>query len=92
MHQSRSPRVLRIGAFGGTGGQAFDVCQGDTPTRLKSINLRYYGVIDAIEFTYINQSGQERTIRCGGTGGTALPQPVSENLYSTRCFNSLLPR
>jgi len=67
----RSPptsRVIKIGPCGGNGGVAWDIS--DTPSRLESITIRYAGVIDGIEFSYVNQSGQKRTTgRWCGSGG-----------------------
>lgn len=65
MHQNR---VIKIGPCGGNGGVDLDIT--DTPSRLESITLRHAGVIDAFQFSYINQSGHQRSSgRWGGEGG-----------------------
>ncbi|TKW25027.1 hypothetical protein SEVIR_3G089500v4 [Setaria viridis] len=64
-------RVLRIGPCGGNGGVVWDIPGTPSPTRLESITISYGGVIDGIEFSYINQSGQRCTTgRWCGKGGT----------------------
>ncbi|RLN00131.1 uncharacterized protein C2845_PM06G11190 [Panicum miliaceum] len=67
----RSPqtsRVIKMGPCGGNGGVAWDIT--DIPSRPESITIRYGGVIDGIEFSYVNQHGQKRTTgRWCGSGG-----------------------
>lgn len=89
MNQNRT-RVLRIGPCGGNGGVVWDIPGTPSPTRLESITISYGGVIDGIEFSYINQSGQRCTTgRWCGKGGTRT-QLVSENLNTF--YHCFLPR
>ena len=77
MHQSR---VIKIGPCGGNGGVAWDIS--DTPSRLESITIRYAGVIDGIEFSYVNQSGQKRTTgRWCGSGGMFTKTVSEKSIY-----------
>jgi hypothetical protein len=59
---------VKIGAWGGSGGSAFQVNL--PPKRVQSITLRAGDAIDSIGFSYVDVEDQEYTlVPVGGTGG-----------------------
>ncbi|KAF6998898.1 hypothetical protein CFC21_014980 [Triticum aestivum] len=62
------PIHTTLGPWGTQGTNKHDIQ--DKPARLYSVEIRYGSLIDAISFSYIDQSGQFRTAgRWGGGGG-----------------------
>lgn len=61
-------QVVPLGAWGGDGGEAFDVSA--PPLRLESMTIRAGNTVDAFGFSYVDEAGR-RHIRgpSGGTGG-----------------------
>ncbi|CAL4984556.1 unnamed protein product [Urochloa decumbens] len=65
------PKPYKVGPWGTDGwGQPYDIK--DTPVRLvDSITVRHGDVVDAIEFSYIDQAGVKHNEKMGGDGGSA---------------------
>ncbi|CAN6362693.1 unnamed protein product [Urochloa humidicola] len=62
--------ATKVGLWGGNEGSVKDVPE--PPKRLESVTIISNYSIDAIEFSYIDQTGQRRNAgRWGGPGGTA---------------------
>ncbi|KAF8666404.1 hypothetical protein HU200_053511 [Digitaria exilis] len=95
-HATTSPQPLiitkeagpiKIGTWGGDGGEDFDVTE--APKRLESVTIRAGYVVDAIGFSYIDQLGKKHTVGpCGGNGGNdttsqLAPSEYVKNFYGT---------
>nr|CAB3462004.1 unnamed protein product [Digitaria exilis] len=95
-HATTSPQPLiitkeagpiKIGTWGGDGGEEFDVRE--APKRLESVTIRAGYVVDAIGFSYIDQLGEKHTVGpCGGNGGNdttiqLAPSEYVKNFYGT---------
>nr|CAB3490303.1 unnamed protein product [Digitaria exilis] len=60
-------KVQKIGPWGGNGGAAYEINDGELPQRLESLSIYAEDFIQSIAFSYIDQTGQKRTV--GPWGG-----------------------
>ncbi|KAK3126817.1 hypothetical protein QOZ80_7AG0563270 [Eleusine coracana subsp. coracana] len=78
---SRYP-VIRLGPWGGEGGSAQFITE--TPKHLESITIHSGAVVDSIEFSYIDHSGQKHSSgRWGGPGGNPHTINLAQNEFLT---------
>ncbi|KAG2563283.1 hypothetical protein PVAP13_8KG314212 [Panicum virgatum] len=64
------PPVQKIGPWGGNGGKAYELQDGELPQRLESLTIYADDFIQSIAFSYIDQAGQKRTVGpWGGSNG-----------------------
>ncbi|TKW25129.1 hypothetical protein SEVIR_3G095600v4 [Setaria viridis] len=84
IYVNSTTQVVPLGAWGGDGGEAFDVSA--PPLRLESMTIRAGNTVDAFGFSYVDEAGR-RHIRgpSGGTGG----QLTTIRLAPTEFVNSI---
>ncbi|KAF8700238.1 hypothetical protein HU200_034618 [Digitaria exilis] len=69
--------VQNIGPWGGNGGNAYEIQDGELPQHLESLSIYAENFIQSIAFSYIDQTGQKRTVGpWGGDDGKSEYPPV----------------
>jgi hypothetical protein len=70
MQSFPDPEEFQDGPWGGKGDNDADYRRGEEPRRLLSVTIHSGFVVDAFQYTYVDQIGEEHTIgRVDGTGG-----------------------
>nr|CAB3490304.1 unnamed protein product [Digitaria exilis] len=70
-------QVQKIGPWGGNGGNAYEIQDGELPQRLESLSIYAENFIQSIAFSYTDQTGQKRTIGPWGGDDGKSEYPVS---------------
>jgi hypothetical protein len=80
--------LTKAGPWGTQGTNTHDIQ--DKPARLDSVAIRHADLIDAISFSYTDQSGQSRTAgRWGGGGGTETKIQLGPNEFVTEVSGTI---
>nr|CAB3490298.1 unnamed protein product [Digitaria exilis] len=69
--------MQKIGPWGGNGGAAYEIKDEEQPQRLESLSIYAEDFIQSIAFTYIDQTGQKRTVGPWGGEDGKSEYPVS---------------
>ncbi|CAO2142331.1 unnamed protein product [Urochloa humidicola] len=70
--------VQKVGPWGGNGGKAYEIQDGELPQRLESVTIYANDFIQSIAFSYIDQTGQNRIVGpWGGDAGRSKHPPIN---------------